>query len=92
MEMKQETIEIQSLRKLMNVQKEYVKNLVEQEAQKLAGEITEKEWSLFEFSLFVNSLGEEKLENADSDVNEFKKETWEKVKSLEEYKESINFI
>ena len=66
--MEQEIVNMISLKNLMDAQKEQMQVIVEQETKKLAREIAEKEWCLFEFNLFVNSLGKERLEKADFDV------------------------
>ena len=70
-------------------------------AQQNTKETVEKEMALFEFNLFVSSLGKEHLEKAHNDTESFKQEMWIKAKeiskksgkeTLEEYNDLINFI
>jgi len=53
----------------------------------MAKEIAEREWKLFEFNLFVSSLGKEKLDNATNSVKKLRKMESEGKINLEQYEE-----
>ncbi len=53
----------------------------------MAKEIAEREWELFEFNLFVSSMGKEKLDDATNSVKKLRKmESVGKI-NLEEYED-----
>jgi len=53
----------------------------------LAKEMAEREWELFEFSLFISSLGKEKLDEATNSVRRLRKLETEGKINLEQYEE-----
>lgn len=80
------------------------KNLMENFKFNLKGltnEMIDRELGLFELSIAVSSLGEEKLTKAHEDTESFKKESWKKAEELAkksgespltEHKRLVNFI
>ena len=51
----------------------------------MAKEIAEREWELFEFNLFVSSMGKEKLDDATNSVKKLRKMESEGKINLEQY-------
>lgn len=91
--METQQINLEDFRKLIDIKKAQLEQTTK--------EIIDREMDLFEFNLFISSLGKEHLEKARKDVQEFKKETWIKAKELSEktgkdvigeYKKLVSFI
>ena len=69
------------LKEIFEKRKGEMKEIFDSEVKKLADEIFERESELFEFNLFISSIGNEEIEKANEDVKELR----EKNLDLTEY-------
>jgi len=77
----------EDLKKLLDYQKENIRKIASAEAQKIAEEVVENEWDLFEFNLFISSIGKEKLNEATKKVHELRKKVDSGKIDLTKYEE-----
>jgi len=71
------------LKEIFEKRKGEMKEIFDSEVKKLADEIFERESELFEFNLFISSIGNEEIEKANKNVDELK----EKNLDLSEYED-----
>ena len=77
----------EDLKKLLDYQKETIRKIASAEAQKIAEEVVENELDLFEFNLFISSIGKEKLNEATKKVHELRKKVDSGKIDLTKYEE-----
>jgi len=71
------------LKEIFEKRKGEMKEIFDSEVKKLADEIFERESELFEFNLFISSIGNEEIEKANKNVEELR----EKNLDLSEYED-----
>lgn len=77
----------EDLKKLFNFQKENIKKIASVEAQRIAEEVVENELDLFEFNLFISSMGKEKLDESTKSVQELREKVDSGKISLSKYED-----
>ena len=77
----------EDLKKLFDYQKENIKKIASAEAQKIAEEVVENEWDLFEFNLFVSSIGKEHLDDASDSIKKLRAMEKEGKINLKEFED-----